>query len=116
MPQNKTFMKKRPVAVTIVAILFILAGIVGIAYHVTEFSQPDINRTGLVWVLIVRILAVVSGVLLLAGIKWARWLAVAWLLYHVVLSSLHSVSETIMHSVLMIIICVLLFHPKSSAY
>ena len=108
--------KNRPVIVIIVAVLFLLAGGVGFAYHVTEFSQPNINRTELIWVLIVRMLAIVCGALLLMGINWSRWLAIAWLLYHVVISTLHSVSETIMHAILLIMVSVLLFHPVSSAY
>jgi hypothetical protein len=109
-------MKNRPVFVIMVAILFLLAGGIVFVYHVTDLSDPNIDRLELVWVLIVRILALVCAVLLLLRKNWARWLAIAWLLYHVVLSAFHSLSETIIHTILLILITIILFHPISTAY
>ena len=97
-------MKRRPLSVIIVAILFITAGCVGFVYHAKEvFEQSSMNYE-LAWILLLRILAVVCGLLLLKRVNWARWLAIAWLAYHVVLSVFHSVSETITHSVLLVIV------------
>ncbi len=109
-------MKKRPIAVIIVSILFVLAGITGFAYHLKEYFDPGFNRLEIIWVLIVRVLAVFCGILLFYGINWARWLAVIWLIYHIILSFFHSASEVIMHTILLIVVAVLLFHPKSAAY
>lgn len=109
-------MKRRPLSVILVAVLFILAGGVGFVYHAKDvFEQSSMNYE-LIWILLLRILAVVCGLLLLKGVNWARWLAIAWLAYHVVLSVFHSASETITHSVFLIIVVVLLFIPKSSIY
>jgi len=109
-------MKSRPLPVIIVAVLFILAGCVGIAYHITDFFEPNDKLSELIWVLFVRILAVVCGLLLLFRINTARWLAIAWLAYHVIISAFNSTSEMIAHIVFLIIITVLLFLPVSSAY
>lgn len=109
-------LKRRPLSVIIVAILFMLAGGVGFIYHAMEFFEKGSMDVAFVWVLLLRILAVVCGILLLQGVHWARWLALAWLAYHVVLSAFHSASETITHSILWIIVAVLLFIPKSAAY
>lgn len=106
-------MKKRPIPVIIVSTLFILVGCVGFAYHVKELSGKP-HET--IWVLLVEILAVSCGILLLFKINWARWLAIAWLLYHVIISALNSTSEMIAHIVYLVIISVLLFLPASSAY
>ena len=109
-------MKNRPIPVIIVSIVFILAGCIGFIYHVRELFEPNDKLYELIWVLLLRILSVVCGLLLFLGINWARWLAIVWLLYHVILSALHSTSEMLTHIVLLIIISVLLYHPASNAY
>lgn len=109
-------MKNRPIPVIIVSILFILTGCIGFAYHVKEFFEPNDNLYELVWVLLIRILAIVCGFLLFQRVNWARWLAIAWMFYHIILSAFHSISAMITHTVLLIIISVLLYHPVSNAY
>jgi hypothetical protein len=109
-------MKNRPVPVIIVSILFILTGCIGLTYHFKELFEPNARLSEIAFVLLVRILAVVCGLLLFRGVNWARWLAVAWLLYHVILSSFHSTSEMVAHIVLLIIVTVLLYLPVSEAY
>ena len=109
-------MKNRPLPVIIVSILFILAGGVGLAYHVKELVEFNNNLNETIWILFLRILAVVCGLLLLFRIKWARWLAIAWLVYHIIISALNSISEMIAHILLLILVSVLLFLPVSSAY
>lgn len=109
-------MKKYPLPVIIVSILFIIAGGVGFAYHLKEFFGPNAETGQLIWVQFIRILAIVCGILLLLGINWARWLAVAWLLYHVVISALHSTAEMITHIILLLVITVLLYLPVSSSF
>jgi hypothetical protein len=98
-----------------VAFVFIGAGFVGLAYHATEWLADGIRRTEL-WALVLRALAVVCGVFLLRGQGWARWLAIAWLAYHVALSTVHSVSETVMHTVLLAVIAYVLFRADASGY
>ena len=60
---------KRPVAVTILGWLFVLAGAVGFIYHIREFriSRPFQNDAA--WVLAVRLLGILGGVLVLKGIN-----------------------------------------------
>jgi hypothetical protein len=109
-------MKNRPIPVLIVSILFILAGCVGFTYHFKEFFEPDVDLNELIWVQILRILALVCGILLYLRISWARWLAIAWLAYHVYIGALNSTSQMISHIVLLVIVTVLLFLPVSSAF
>jgi uncharacterized membrane protein len=109
-------MKGRPLPVIMVSLLFILTGCVGFVYHLNDFVKPDENRYELIWVLFLRILAVVCGVLLLFRINWARWLAVAWLICHVIISAFNSMSEMVAHIVFLIIVSFLLFLPASSKF
>jgi hypothetical protein len=109
-------MKKRPIAVILVSVLFVLTGCMGIAYHAKEFFDPTYTPIQLVLVLFVRVLAVLCGVFLFYGFNWARWLAIVWLLYHVVLSAFHSTSELVMHIVFLALVSVLLFIPVSNRF
>ena len=106
----------RPLPVIIVSALFILTGSVGIANSIKDFLEPNDKLYQLVWILFVRILAVVCGLLLLYRIGWARWLAIAWLVYHIGISALNSTPQMIAHIVFLIIVSVLLFLPVSSMY
>jgi hypothetical protein len=107
---------KRPLAVIIIAWVFVAAGVIGLAYHATEFKIARPFENDAVWVCFVRLLAIVGGVFMLRGQNWARWLAIAWMAWHVGLSAFHELSELIMHSVLLVVIAFFLFRPQASAY
>ena len=109
-------MKGRPIAVIIVALLLIIAGTVGFFYHLQDFSAPDQELYITILVEILRIIAIISGILLLRGNNLGRWLAVAWIALHVIISGLNSIEEMLMHLVILVFISVLLFLPSSSAY
>ena len=89
-------MNKRPLSVTIISCLFIVAGAVGFAYHLTEFKAQGPFQSGIVGLCVVRLLAILSGVFMLRGCNWARWLLLVWIAYHVILSAFHSLSELVM--------------------
>jgi len=103
---------KRPFPVTILGFLFILAGLVGLVYHLSESPLDH-------WVIpisIVRIIAVVGGVFLLRGHNWARWLVLAWLTFHVVVSAFNSLSESTAHVVLVMVVGYFLLRSPASRY
>jgi hypothetical protein len=108
-------MKNRPVPVIIVAVLFILVGCAGFVYHVKEIFELK-NQYETIWILFLRLLAIVIGLLLLFRNNIARWLAIAWLAYHVVIGAYNSTSQMIIHIVFLIAVSILLFLPVSSAY
>jgi hypothetical protein len=109
-------MKKRPRSITIIGWLFVGAGTIGIAYHAPEFKAQRPFEYELIWVCIVRLLAILSGVFILRGSNWARWTLLVWLAYHVILSAFHSLSELAMHSLLLGVVAYFLFRPQASAY
>lgn len=110
------FMKKRPLSITLIGGLFIAAGAIGIAYHLPDLKLIGDNRTEVFLVFVLRALAILGGILLLAGQNWSRWLLMLWLAYHVALSVFHSRFEIIFHAVLLIIIAYFLFRPEATAY
>lgn len=105
---------KRPFSVTVIGCIFIAAGVIGFAYHVTEFKRPF--EQGIVWVCFLRLLAILGGVFVLRGNNWARWLLLGWIAYHVILSALHSLSELVVHGLLFAVVAYVLLRPKASSY
>jgi len=109
-------MNTRPRSLTLISWLFVTAGVIGLAYHATEFKAWRPFEYDLVWVCLVRLLAILCGVFMLRGSNWARWLLVVWMGYHIVLSVLHSPLQLFVHSLLFAVILYFLFRPQASAY
>ena len=109
-------MTKRPITVTIISWVLIAAGAIGLVYHLSDLKRSQPFQYELVWISAVRLLAIVSGVFMLSGKDWARWLAVAWIGFHFVLSFFHSFQEVVMHGLLFVLITYLLFRPEARAY
>ncbi|MGB6745415.1 MAG: hypothetical protein WBE38_17345 [Terracidiphilus sp.] len=109
-------MMKRPVTVTILGLLYIAVGAIGTAAHYAHFhsSRPSANE--LVWVTVLGLIAIVAGAFMLRGHDWARWLALAWMAFHVALSVFHPLHELIVHTVLLVLFAYLLFRPEARAY
>jgi uncharacterized membrane protein HdeD (DUF308 family) len=102
-------MKRPPLAVIVFGSLFILAGLVGILYHLSDRPLDP-------WILLLRLLAIVSGLFLFLGHNWARWLLAAWLAFHVVVSAFHSLEQTAAHLVLLALVVYFLWRPEVSAF
>ena len=106
---------KRPLSVTLISCLFIGAGVTGIIYHASELKDIA-TRPEVIWVLVVRLLAIIGGIYALRSANWARWLLVAWIMYHVILSFYHSTAELAMHAILAVVVLIALFHKGANAY
>jgi len=100
----------------VIGCLFILAGLVGLTYHATEFDPARPFDLNLIGVEIVRLLAVVFGIFLMRGKNWARWGMIVWLAFHVVVSALNSLEEAATHLVLLAVITLFLFLPRVNTY
>ncbi len=53
---------------------------------------------------------------MLRGHNWARWLAIAWMGFHVGLSAFHAFHELAIHSLFFAAITWLLFRPAAARY
>lgn len=106
----------RPLYVTVVGCIFILAGIVGFGYHFKDWQEAGGTLYGWLLVELVRILAIVAGAFLLRGKDWARFLVLAWMALHVVLSAFHDPFEFGMHALLFAALVYLLFRPAANQY
>ena len=92
--------------------LFIVIGTFNTAYHLWKGA---LDRW-MVPILFLTVSAIVAGVFLLRSARWARWLAVAWVAFHVVVSALNSVSSALPHAVLLLVIGYVLLGPPTSQY
>ena len=109
-------MNKRPLSVTIIGWLFIAIGVISFAYHFIEFSNRHTFQYDALWVLLLRLLALACGVFMLRGNNWARWLTVAWMGYHVVLSAFHAWQELVIHAVFLAVLAYFLFRADAAVY
>ena len=109
-------MRKRPVSVTVLSWIYIAVGVGGIAAHAREINPHRPFEQDLVWAVLVSMAAVISGAFMLRGSNWARWLAVAWIAFHVILSAFHSVQQTVVHAVMLAVFVYLLFRPVANEY
>jgi hypothetical protein len=107
---------KQPVSITILSWLYILEGVLGTAAHYENFRmhKPMVNE--FVWITALGTAAVVAGIFMLRGRGWARWLALAWIASHVVISAFHPLHELIIHCVLLVLFCYLLFRRPAREY
>lgn len=109
-------MNSRPIAVTIIAFLFIVLVGVGFLYHLTEFDSANPMKIELIAILAIRLIAVIAGMFLLRGANWARWTLALWMVYHLALSALHTMSEFLTHAALFGFIVFFLFRAPSNEY
>jgi uncharacterized membrane protein len=79
-------MNRRPITVTILGCVLIATGVASLAFHVTDLKASRNLLSELLLLSLVRVLAIVSGVFMLRGSNWARWLALAWIAFHVAIS------------------------------
>jgi hypothetical protein len=108
--------RKRPITITSLSWLYIAVGALGTAGHYGNFwtHKPTVNE--FVWITVLGVAAVVAGVFMLRGQSWARWLALAWIAAHVVISAFHPLQELIVHCALLVLFSYLLFRREAREY
>ena len=86
---------KRPWPVIVISSLYLLVGVIGFVAHFQELwaRHPDA-----VAIELTELVGAISGAGLLMRQKWARWLALAWILFHVGLSLFHPLGELAMRT------------------
>lgn len=106
-------MKKWPIPVLMVACVYLLVGVGGFFVH---FSELTAGHSDAIAIELTELLAVVSGVGLLLRKNWARWLALTWVVFHVILSLFHPLTELLIHVALCVVIAWLLFRPRTARW
>ena len=101
----------RPRSITIISWLFIVFGSVAL---VSGLVTTDLKSHW--YVHLSRILQIVAGIFMLYGRNWARWLLVAWMAFHIVISALHSALFLLMHAAIFAVILFFVFRRAASPY
>lgn len=105
--------RRWPVPVLVVAGAYLAVGIIGFVAHFHDLLATPSEG---VWIELTELIAAVTGVFLLRGRNWARWLAVAWIAFHVILSAFGNVRELAMHAAIAVLIVWLLFRPNTTRW
>jgi hypothetical protein len=106
-------MNKPPVPVLIVVAVYLLVGVMGFVYH---FNELTAGHSDAIAIELTELLAVVAGIGLILRQNWARWLALAWVVFHVVISLFHPLRELLIHAALCVVIAWLLFRPATARW
>jgi hypothetical protein len=85
-------------------------------YHFTEIRARRAFHYDDVLIELVAFLAILSGAFMLRGHNWARWLALTWIAFHVILSAFHALGEFTMHALFCAAISWFLFRPDAKRY
>ncbi|HEY1464873.1 MAG TPA: hypothetical protein VGF44_15765 [Terriglobales bacterium] len=109
-------MNKRPLAVTLISWLYIITGVAGLAFHLSKYKIQHPLEYDIVWIAIVEILAMIAGGYMLRGKNWARWLAIAWMAFHVIISVRGPLDQLIVHSLLLLVFAYFLFNRTAKRY
>jgi hypothetical protein len=109
-------MKPRPIPVTILSLLMLATGAAGFAFHAYSARPWHRFPADMVLACLVSLIAVVCGIFMLRGSNWARWLTLAWIAFHVAISALQSVQQTVVHGLLLLLFAYLLFRPAARAF
>jgi hypothetical protein len=119
-------MSNRPRHITVIGWLFIAVGAAAMlkdvlplltsnaAEQLAKLRADGLADLGPAWTS--RLLAVIGGAGLLHGFNWARWLLVAWMAFHIVLSVLHSPVQLLVHCAFFAPILYFLFRSQSTAF
>ena len=107
---------KRPLSVTLIGCLYIVTGAIGFLYHVPEFSAANPFRFDVLGIETIRLLAILSGAFILRRRNWARWLAIAWIAFHVILSLLHDLPQFAIHAIFFAVTAWVLLRPAATRY
>ena len=109
-------MNKRPLPVTILSWLYIATGVAGFAIHAKELTTRSAFQPDAVWLVLLPLLAIVAGVYMLRAHNWARWLALAWIAFHVIISTFDSLQKLIVHLILLVLFAYFLLRREATTY
>ncbi len=107
---------KRPLSVIILACVYIAVGTIGFVYHFPNLHGMNAFQYDDFWIELTEFLAILCGVFVLRGRNWARWLALAWMAFHVILSAFHALPEFAIHVLFFAVIAWFLFRPAAARY
>jgi hypothetical protein len=112
-PRPVSIPNPRPVSILILACLYIAVGAIGFVAHFRDLlAHPQEG----IWIEVTELVGLIAGAFMLRRHNWARWLALAWIVFHVILSIFHPLGELIVHATFCAVIAWILFRPPAARY
>jgi hypothetical protein len=114
-------MKARPLSITVISWFFMIFGSIALLSGLLPLSGANtaqlIAEFKMHWMVhLSRLVAVVSGLFMLRGHNWARWLLVVWILFHLVVGALHGWLQLLTHVLIFSVFLLFLFRRKASEF
>ncbi|MGP8253717.1 MAG: hypothetical protein ACLQHF_16935 [Terracidiphilus sp.] len=109
-------MKTRPSTITLLSFLFIAIGIISTGVRVWQFNVVPPTLPEEVEIYSAGALAVVAGIFLLRAKNWARWLALGWICFHVIVAAFYQPLGLVIHVVFVALLAWFLFRPESQQW
>jgi hypothetical protein len=103
---------KRPIAVVFLSCFYIAVGIIGLVVNLPKLIA--LQRDSM-WIELTELLALIAGAFMFRGCNWARWLALVWMAFHVVVS-FPQARQVATHSIIFASIAWVLFRPDIRRY
>ena len=104
---------RRPLSILVLACLYIAVGGIGFIVHFHDLlTHPQEG----VWIELTELVGLISGVWMLRRQNWARWLALIWIVFHVILSVFHPLRELMIHATFCVVIAWILLRPAAARY
>lgn len=107
---------KRPRSVTVLSSVYLAVGTAGFVYHLRPVLAARAVHSDDLMVELSEVLAIVAGAFMLRGRNAARWLALAWMAFHVAISFLDSLEKVAVHAVFFAVIAYVLWRPEAQTY
>ena len=109
-------MKNCPPTITLLSFLFIAVGIISTGVHVWQFRVAQPTQLEAAGIVAIGALAVVAGIYMMRGKNWARWLALAWISFHVIIAALDQPIGLIIHAIFVALLAWFLFRRESQQW
>jgi len=109
-------MAKRPLSVTIISLVLIATGALGLVSHISGFGTKQPFEFDVVWIVLLGLAAILAGAYMLRASNWARWLSIAWIGFHVIISFFHSFFEASVHILVLVAFAYFLFRTGAREY
>jgi hypothetical protein len=106
-------LSQRPISVTGVACLFMAAGAAMFLFHLPELLHPHWDTF---LVESVELIGLAAGIFMLKGRNWARWLALAWIAFHVAITAIPPFHGLVVHALIFAGITWILLRSDSAEY
>ena len=114
-------MKVRPLSITIISWLFMIFGSIALLSGLLPLTGADtaqlVAEFKTHWMVhLSRLAAIVSGLFMLRGHNWARWLLVAWIVFHIAIGALHGWLQLLTHVLIFTVFLFFLFRRPAAEY